>query len=65
MADEPNLLDSGNESIYTLKTTAPGPEGTLPFTETQLKTQPSGNLFGWTQNVGMGWSPDKWRVAII
>ena len=59
MADEPNLLDSGNESIYTLKTTAPGPEGTLPFTETQLKTQPSGNLFGWTQNVGMGWSPDK------
>ena len=59
MADEPNLLDSGDDSIYTLKTTAPGPEGTLPFTEAQLKTQPSGNLFGWTQNVGMGWSPDN------
>ncbi|MCL4104566.1 UNVERIFIED_CONTAM: hypothetical protein GTU68_004520 [Idotea baltica] len=58
MADELNLLDSGDESIYTLKTTAPGPEGTLPFTEAQLKTQPSGNLFGWTQNVGMGWSPE-------
>ncbi len=59
MAAELNLLDSGDESIYTLKTTAPGPEGTLPFTEEQLKTQPSGNLFGWTQNVGMGWSPNK------
>lgn len=59
MAAELNLLDSGDESIYILKTTAPGPEGTLPFTEEQLKTQPSGNLFGWTQNVGMGWSPNK------
>ncbi len=56
---EINLLDSGDESIYTLRTTAPGPEGSLPFSEEQLKSQPSGHLFGWTQNVGMGWSADK------
>lgn len=53
------LLDSRNADIYTLKTTAPGPSGTLPFTPEQLATQPSGNLFGWTQNVGMGWDADK------
>ena len=53
------ILNSGNESIFTLQTRAPGPKGLLPFTQEQLATQASGNLFGWTQNVGMGWSADK------
>lgn len=53
------LLDSGDDSIYTLRTKAPGPSGVLPFTREQLATQPSGNLFGWTQNVGMGWPSDQ------
>ena len=53
------LLDSRDESIYTLRTKAPGPSGVLPFTREQLATDPSGHLFGWTQNVGMGWEADK------
>ncbi|MEM1442462.1 MAG: YjhG/YagF family D-xylonate dehydratase [Verrucomicrobiota bacterium] len=53
------LLDSGDEEIYTLKTKVPGPTGILPFSPEQLKTHPSGNLFGWTQNVGMGWDAEK------
>ena len=53
------ILDSGDDAIFTLKTAAPGPAGALPFTEDQLRTQPSGHLFGWTQNVGMGWSPER------
>jgi len=53
------LLDSGDDSIFTLRTKAPGPSGVLPFTREQLATDPSGNLFGWTQNVGMGWDADK------
>ncbi len=53
------LLDSGDDAIYTLRTKAPGPTGILPFSPEQLKTHPSGNLFGWTQNVGMGWDADK------
>lgn len=53
------LLDSGDDAIYTLQTKAPGPTGILPFSPEQLKTHPSGNLFGWTQNVGMGWDPTK------
>ena len=36
---------------------AAGPQGTLPFTEAQLLSAPSGDLFGWSQNVGMGWNP--------
>jgi putative YjhG/YagF family dehydratase len=38
-------------------TSAPGPQGRLPFTEEMLRLLPSGDLFGWSQNVGMGWSP--------
>src|SRR2546430_7290373 len=34
-----------------------GPAGRLPFTPDMLREEPSGNLFGLTQNVGMGWSP--------
>jgi xylonate dehydratase len=38
-------------------THAPGPSGQLPITPEMLLTQPSGNLFGLSMNVGMGWSP--------
>src|SRR5438270_388698 len=34
-----------------------GPAGRLPLTADMLREEPSGNVFGLTQNVGMGWSP--------
>ena len=34
-----------------------GPAGRLPLTPDMLRDAPSGDLFGLTQNVGMGWSP--------
>jgi putative YjhG/YagF family dehydratase len=34
-----------------------GPEGRLPLTAELLRSRPSGDLFGWTQNAGMGWDP--------
>src|SRR5213083_1427443 len=34
-----------------------GPTGRLPLTADMLREEPSGNVFGLTQNVGMGWSP--------
>jgi xylonate dehydratase len=40
-------------------THAPGPQGFLPITPEMLLTAPSGNLFGLTQNAGMGWEPKK------
>ena len=36
-----------------------GPAGKLPFTPEMLREAPSGDLFGLTQNVGMGWSPAR------
>jgi xylonate dehydratase len=45
------------ESIYEIRTKAPGPAGALPLTEALLSGSPSGDLFGMTQNVGMGWDP--------
>ncbi|MBI1373045.1 MAG: YjhG/YagF family D-xylonate dehydratase [Phycisphaera sp.] len=43
--------------IYNIRTTAPGPTGSLPLTADQLRSEPSGNLFGWSQDAGMGWEP--------
>lgn len=36
-----------------------GPAGRLRLTEQMLRQEPSGNLFGLTQNVGMGWDPAR------
>jgi len=57
--DFESILDSGDDSIYRIRTRAPGPPGALPLTEQFLLERPSGDLFGWVQNVGMGWRPDK------
>ena len=45
------------DSIYQIRTHAPGPAGALPLTEALLSQSPSGDLFGLTQNAGMGWDP--------
>jgi putative YjhG/YagF family dehydratase len=43
--------------IYNIRTRASGPVGALPITEDMLLKSPSGDLFGLTQNAGMGWAP--------
>ncbi|MAS33390.1 MAG: YjhG/YagF family D-xylonate dehydratase [Anaerolineaceae bacterium] len=43
----------------TTRTRAAGPDGKLPITDDMLLNEPSGNLFGMTQSVGMGWNPDE------
>ena len=53
-----SLLESSDPSIYELRTKAPGPEGRLPLTEQLLLEAPSGDIFGLTQDVGMGWKPN-------
>jgi putative YjhG/YagF family dehydratase len=51
------LLDTPGDAIYQLRTTAPGPAGKLPLEAEQLRHLSSGDLFGLTQNAGMGWNP--------
>lgn len=53
------LLETTTEDMYDIKTTAHGAQGSLPLTDKMLRTSPSGDLFGLSQNVGMGWKPDK------
>ncbi len=45
--------------IYQIQTKAPGPMGKLPLTEEMLRTRPSGDIFGLTQDAGMGWTPGE------
>jgi len=45
--------------LYDIQTTAPGPRGSLPLTPDILLHRPSGDIFGWTQDAGMGWDPAK------
>ncbi|KYG09212.1 dehydratase [Sorangium cellulosum] len=55
------VFESDSEAIYALRTTAPGPSGRLPLGAEQLRAMSSGELFGWTQNAGMGWDPARLR----
>lgn len=48
-----------NGHIANTRTHGSGPAGSLPITADMLLNEPSGNLFGMTQNVGMGWNPDE------
>jgi len=54
-----SVLDSDDSSLFDARTQAPGPAGSLPFSPEMLRTAPSGDLFGWTMNAGMGWDPSK------
>ena len=48
-----------DDALFQIRSKGAGPGGKLPLTEEQLRTAPSGDLFGLTQNAGMGWSPDE------
>src|SRR6187455_2109342 len=50
-------FDSDDAQLFDVVTRAPGPPGSLPLTADDLLRKPSGDLFGWTQDVGMGLSP--------
>jgi putative YjhG/YagF family dehydratase len=43
-------------AVYDVRTAADGPAGSLPLTDRMLRESPSGDLFGLSQNVGMGWA---------
>ena len=55
--DAERILDSGDGTLFDVPSKARGPQGSLPVTPEMLLHRPSGDLFGWTQNAGMGWDP--------
>ncbi len=52
-----NQFDVKDPSLLDVATHVAGPVGSLPLTEEMLRSRPSGDVFGWTQNAGMGWEP--------
>ena len=51
-----DLLES-DRALFDVATTGAGPAGRLPLTAEMLRDGPSGDVFGLTQNAGMGWDP--------
>ncbi|KHL93634.1 dehydratase [Paenibacillus sp. IHB B 3415] len=45
------------DETVPVHTAAEGPAGKLPITGEVLRNAPSGEIFGMTQNAGMGWNP--------
>jgi putative YjhG/YagF family dehydratase len=55
-ADFASLVET-DPALYDVQTSAAGPSGSLPLTEELLLHAPSGDVFGLSQDVGMGWNP--------
>src|ERR1051325_1547378 len=57
MSSHDDVFNSHAPEIYRIQTRSAGPVGSLPLTPELLLNSPSGDLFGLTQNAGMGWNP--------
>ncbi len=51
------VLATDDPRLYQVATSAAGPAGSLPLDDEMLRHWPSGDLFGLSQNAGMGWDP--------
>ncbi len=53
------VLETEATELREVVTHAAGPVGALPLTAEMLLNEPSGNLFGLSQNAGMGWEASR------
>ncbi|HYK91394.1 MAG TPA: YjhG/YagF family D-xylonate dehydratase [Acidobacteriota bacterium] len=53
------ILPTAEDLLIKVHTKARGPEGRLPLTDKRLLESPSGDLFGWSMDAGMGWDPAR------
>jgi xylonate dehydratase len=54
-----SVLETKGAGLNDVSTHAAGPAGVLPLSAEMLLNEPSGNLFGLSQNAGMGWEPAR------
>ena len=54
-----SILETADDGLFEVATHARGPSGSLKLTSELLRHAPSGDLFGLTQDAGMGWQPDR------
>ena len=60
---QPTPVEAPDADLDAILTHAPGPIGSLPLDAEMLRDSPSGDLFGLTQNAGMGWEPRRAAAA--
>jgi len=48
-----------SNDIFSIQTKAPGPAGKLPLSAEEMRSKPSGDIFGMTQSAGMGWKASE------
>jgi putative YjhG/YagF family dehydratase len=53
------VIETEGTNLNEVTTHAAGPAGALPLSAEMLLTAPSGNLFGLSQNAGMGWDASR------
>jgi xylonate dehydratase len=58
---QPTPVEAPDADLDAILTHSPGPIGSLPLDAELLRDSPSGDLFGLTQNAGMGWEPRRLR----
>lgn len=54
-----SVLEGESGGLDSVTTHAAGPTGALPLSAEMLLKEPSGNLFGLSQNAGMGWETTR------
>ena len=54
-----DIFSSDGSELFSVVTRQAGPAGHLPLTPADLLERPSGDIFGWSQNAGMGWEPAR------
>jgi putative YjhG/YagF family dehydratase len=62
-----DIVGTNIEPLLDLQTHAAGPQGKVPLTEDMLRKWASGDIFGLSQNAGMGWKPEQlnWKSFLI
>ncbi len=53
------IVGTDRPELYDIRSRVPGPQGAIPLTSDMLLHRPSGDLFGLTQDAGMGWDPAR------
>ena len=53
------MSNVASHDIFSIQTKAPGPAGKLPLSAEEMRSKPSGDIFGMTQSAGMGWEASE------
>ena len=53
------MSNVASHDIFSIQTKASGPAGKLPLSAEEMRSKPSGDIFGMTQSAGMGWEASE------